>query len=117
MPQAKGAGRRNKLIRVERPVADESFDGAGSGDWVLVREVWAEIQDALPSRGERLAEGMNIATRPARVRIRYRTDISTSMRFVHGTRIMQIVAGPAEVGNREEIEFMVEEYSPAGNSA
>lgn len=110
-------GTLNRRITIEQPVADEAFDGAGSGTWQKVDDVWANVQDALPSRAERLASGINMAARPARVRIRFREDISPDMRFVMGTRIMQIVSGPAELGFREGLEFMVEEYSPAGNPA
>lgn len=111
------ASRLDRRIRIERPVADTSLDGAGSGTWALVAEVAAEVVDALPSRGERLADGINVATRPARVRIRYREGLNASMRFVMGARIMQITAGPAELGRREALEFMVEDYSTAGNGA
>lgn len=122
-------GRLRHRIRIERPEADTSFDGAGSGAWVLVAEVWAHIEDALPSRAERLDDGINIAARPARVRMGYRSGITPNMRFVHrwatvdttidysGARIMQIVSGPAELGNRDGLEFMVEDYSTAGNTA
>lgn len=110
-------GTLDRRIRIERPVADGSFDGAGSGTWEPVATVWASVVDALPSRGERLADGMNIAARPARVRIRYRSDVTSDMRFVMGERIMQIISGPAEIGRREALEFMVEEYRPAGNPA
>ncbi len=110
-------GTLNRRIRIEQPVADGSFDGAGSGTWQPVAEVWANVQDMLPSRGERLADGINVAARPARVRIRHRTDVTSAMRFVMGDRIMQVVSGPAELGFREALEFMVEEYSPAGNAA
>jgi head-tail adaptor len=116
-------------VRIERPVADTSLDGAGSGSWDLVQdEVAAEVEDMLPSRAERMAEGINVASRPARVRLRYRDDIKPSMRFVMGAtvvdevvdyssaRIMQIIAGPAKLG-RDGVEFIVEEYSPAGNPA
>jgi head-tail adaptor len=104
-------------VRIERPVADESLDGAGSGSWELVQDdVAAEVEDMLPSRGERLATGINVTTRPARVRLRFRDDITSSMRFVVGDRIMQITAGPAKLG-RDAIEFMVEDYSAAGNPA
>lgn len=114
----RGLGSRtDKLVRLERPVADDSLDGAGSGTWALVDEVWAEIVDMLPSRGERLATGINLATRPARVRMRYRDDISNGMRLVLGARIMQIITVPAELGRREGLEFMVEDYNPAGNPA
>ena len=104
-------------IRIEQPGADQSFDGAGSGSWILVAEVWANVRDMLPSRGERLADGVNVAARPSRVRIRFRDDVTSEMRFVLGERIMQIVSGPAELGWREGLEFVVEEYRPAGNPA
>lgn len=124
------AGELDKQIRIERPVAAAAFKGAGSGSWALVEgDVWAGIRDMLPSRGEKLAEGINVTTRPARVRMRYREDVTTAMRFVlgatvtddvvdySGARIMQVVAGPAEIGTRDGVEFMVEEYRPAGNGA
>ncbi len=110
-------GSLDKFIRIERPVADAGFDGAGSGSWELIDEVWANVQDALPSRGERLAGGINVAARPARVRIDYREDITASMRFVLGSRIMQIVSEGAELGRQDGLEFMTEEYRPAGNPA
>ena len=110
-------GTLDRRIRIERPVADASFDGAGSGTWEPVATVWASVQDALPSRAEKLGEGINMAARPARVRMRFRADVTPDMRFVMGARIMQIVSGPAELGRREALEFMVEEYRPAGNPA
>lgn len=120
------ASKLNRRVRIERPVPDNSFDGAGSGSWALVKEVWAEVQDTLPSRGERLAEGINLATRPARFRMRYRDGVTSSMRLVLLRKVggalipereMQIVAGPAILGNRDGLEFMVEDYKPAGSGA
>ncbi|TCD04273.1 head-tail adaptor protein [Erythrobacteraceae bacterium CFH 75059] len=108
------AGDLRYRIRIERPVADDSFTGAGSASWQLVASVRAQVQDMLPSRGEKLADGLSIATRPARVRIRYRNDIDASMRVVMGDRVMQIVSAPAEIGNRDGLEFMAEDYSTAG---
>ncbi|RYE51057.1 MAG: head-tail adaptor protein [Hyphomicrobiales bacterium] len=110
-------GSLDKFIRIERPVSDDAFDGAGSGEWVLVAQVWANVQDILPSHGERLADGINAAARPARVRISYREDVTPAMRFVHGARIMQIVSDRAELGRKDGLEYMTEEYSPAGNPA
>lgn len=120
-------GRLNRRVQIERPIADTSLDGAGSGTWAAVgTPVWAEVEDKLPSRGERLADGINVAARPARVRMRYRADVTSDMRLVLlrkqgddyvADRVMQIVAGPAELGFREGLEFMAEEYRPAGNPA
>ncbi|WP_084581783.1 head-tail adaptor protein [Sphingomonas azotifigens] len=112
----------NRRVRIERPVPDTSLDGAGSGTWALVKEVWAEVQDNLPSRGEKLADGINVAARPARVRIRFRDDVASNMRIVLlrkkvPERVMQIIAGPAVLGNRDGLEMVVEDYRPAGNPA
>jgi head-tail adaptor len=107
----------DRRVRIERPLSDEEFDGAGSGSWHLFCECWANIQDMLPSRMEREEGGVNMAARPARVRIRYREGVTADMRFVWGARVMQIVSGPAEIGRRDAMEFMVEDYRPAGNAA
>ncbi len=125
------AGKLRHRIRIQRPVADDAFDGAGSGGWALVAEVAANVQDMLPSRGERLAEGFSATQRPSRVRIRYRAGVTSSMRILIGRnvrdeddeivwqtdRTAQIVSEPAELGFRDGLEFMVEEYRPAGNPA
>lgn len=123
------SGRYRDRLRIERSVPDDSFDGAGSAEWALVVELYAEVQDTLPSRAERLSDGINLATRPARVRMRWRTDITPAMRFVlgatvngstidyTGARIMQVVSGPAHKRDTDEAEFMVEDYSTAGGGA
>ncbi len=117
------ARRLDRRVRIERPVPDPSLTGAGSGSWVTVADrVPASVMDMLPSRGERPAEGMTVATRPARVRMRFRSDVTSAMRLVDVTwgvdgRVMQIITVPAELGRREGLEFMVEDYSPAGNRA
>lgn len=124
-------GELDRRIRIELPVADDSLDGAGSGSWALVCEIAAGVVDMLTSRGERLADGINATNRPARVRIRYRNDVASNMRVLIGRRLRgsdgnaawytdreaQIVTVPAELGRREGLEFMIEDYSPAGNGA
>lgn len=102
-------GRLNTQLRVERLVADDAFDSAGAETWVAIAaQPWAEVQDVLPSRAERQEGGFTTTTGRARVRMDYRTDITTDMRFIGKGRMMTIVSGPAELGNRDGIEFMVE---------
>ena len=116
-------GELDSLIRIERPVPGVELDAAGSGVWETVEEdVWAVIRDMLPSRGEKIADGINVAERPARVRMYFREDVTSDMRFVDTTdgidgRIMEIVSGPARIGRREGLEFMVVDYTSAGNGA
>ena len=106
----------DRQIDIERKMPDTAADSAGSEQWVPVAtKVWAQVLDVLPSRGERLAEGINVTTRPARVRMYWREDITPDMRFVMDARKMAIVSGPAELGYREGLQFMVEDYSSAGN--
>ncbi len=125
------SGTLNRRARFERPVADTAIDGAGSGTWVAVATVAASVQDALPSRAEKLAGGINLAAKPSRIRVRYREGLTSDMRISIGRnvrdeggnlvwvtdRITQIVSGPAEIGDRDGLEFMVEEYSTAGGGA
>ncbi|KTW01056.1 hypothetical protein NS355_02385 [Sphingomonas yabuuchiae] len=115
----RAAFRPNKRVQLEQPEADKTFGGAGRGKWVSVTsgKIWAEVRDTLPSRGENLSEGLTIAKRPARIRIRYRPGLTARMRFIVDGRVLQIVAGPAEIGRRYLIEFMAEETTPAGNPA
>lgn len=109
--------RYNRQITFERHVRPAGRGNAGQETWQPVATVWAEVQDALPSRAERLSEGMTMAARPARIRMRYRDDITSDMRIIYGNRVMQITAGPAELGRREGLELMAEDYSTAGGGA
>ena len=106
-------------IRIEQRVVPNApaADDAGAQEWELFGNAWAQVQDVLPSRGERVADGVTLSNRPARIRMRFRSEINSDMRIVIGSRILQIVAGPAMLGRREWLELMAEEYSSAGNPA
>jgi len=76
----------------------------------------AHVQDVLPSKAERFADQIVIANRPARVRIRYRTDLNSSMRVIYGDRTMEIISGPSEIGRHEWLELVCQEFSTAGDA-
>lgn len=81
---------------------------------VFASRISAQVQDVLPSKSEQVSQGIRVATQPARVRIRYMAGITSDMRvIVHGStdRTMEIVGGPAEIGRREWLEMVCEEYS------
>ncbi|MBB6191194.1 SPP1 family predicted phage head-tail adaptor [Sphingobium wenxiniae] len=82
--------------------------------WLRVAAPWAEVVDILPSRSERVAEAIDIAARPCRIRMRYRDDIDASMRVKIGGRMLKIIAGPAELGRRQGTEILAEELSTMG---
>lgn len=113
--------RNRELVIQRRTETQEAVYGTATVTWTDLATVWAEVQDILPSRAERVAEGIDIARRPCRVRMLYRDDVTTDMRFKlpgrggnEADRILQIIAGPAELGFRERVEFVAEELSTGG---
>ena len=109
------ASKLSVRIRIERKlVTRDPQYGTEVVSWVEFACVWAEVKDILPSRAERMAEQIQIARRPARIRIRYLACITLDMRVIIDNRIHQIIAGPSMLGRREAIELMVEELSSEG---
>lgn len=104
-------------IEYKSTTVDATY-GTPSVAWVLLETVWVEAQDVLPSRAESVRLGMQVARDQVRIRMRYRCDITPDMRIVlhRGTDVvLQIVGGPAEIGERQDrIELMCERYSTAG---
>ena len=106
---------RKITILAEQETKDEIYGSTVTDGWELVATVSAQVQDILPSRAGRVAEGININRRPARIRMRYRTDVSLANRIQFEGRQLRIVAGPAEIGRREGIELICEELSTEGD--
>lgn len=104
-------------IRIEAPGAGSDLDYGtpiNAGAWIPLAEVWAEVQDVMPSRSEEVKAGLRLANDTARVRIRYLDGITSDMRIVELTgpkRTLSIIGGPAALGGRRELEFMVERFS------
>lgn len=79
--------------------------------------MWAHFEDEQPSRSESVRQGLAIAANRGLLRMRYRNDIDSTMRvWVHrDTAVLyQIIAGPAQLGRKQEIEMVLEKYSTAG---
>jgi SPP1 family predicted phage head-tail adaptor len=110
-------GRLNERVRIERKsVSQDASYGTEVVTWTTLATVWANVEDVLPSRAEN-TRGIRIENRPARVRMRYRTDVTSDMRLVMMDRaslVMQIVSGPAQIGRRHGLELMAESYTTAG---
>jgi len=86
---------------------------------VVASRIAAEVQDVLPSRSESVEQGIAVAKNRSRIRFWYRPGIDSAMKVtIHGAvdREMQIIGGPAIVGNREAIEIMCEAYSTQGGA-
>ena len=110
------AGDLDRFITIERPASvEDPLYGPQPGGWAVVAaRVPAQVRDDLPSKSESSEAGIEVASRPARVRIRYMRGLSPDMRIiVHNEtdEIFQITGGPAEIGRRQWIEFTVKAFS------
>jgi head-tail adaptor len=107
----------DRLVRVELKTVTQDPDyGSQIETWTTyITETWASIQDITANNQERTNSDLRQLTRPCRIRMRYFPDIDPTMRLVvldRDDRVLQIVSKPAELGRKEGIEFMCEEYQP-----
>lgn len=106
-----------RRITIEKPVAaQDSKFRAYKPTWKTLARVWAERLDMLPSRSEAVRNGLTQGRQQVRYRIRWRADVDSSMRIREGTKLYQIVAGPAEIGRHEYMELMAEAYTTDGSA-
>lgn len=106
---------KERVAIMHRVETQDPIYGTSIVSWEPLATVWAQVQDVLPSRSENIADEISLARRPARVRMRYRDDLDSSMRFVVNGRTLNIIAGPAELGFRAGLEFMAEQLSTQGD--
>lgn len=111
------AGALDRRITFQsRTGTQDSATGAYTYVWAdIVKDptVWAQVQDVI--RPESVDSSISMANRPARIRIRYRDDITADMRIIYGTRTLKITAAPAELGRREGLQIIAEDFSTEGS--
>lgn len=114
-------GQYDRLIRIERPGEERDLDsGVVVPGWLtVVDNMWANIQELTVSNGEVVVGEINIAKRPARIRIPYHASlvVDSSMRIIlldRGNRELRIVTQPIELGNRDALEFVAQEHTTQG---
>lgn len=111
------ASKRDTLITFLSRTASQNDDyGTQEYIWAEHAKEYAEVQDILPSRSEKIDDSISIQRRPCRVRTLYRDDITSDMRIEFEGRTMEIVAGPAELGRRDGSEFICEQLSTQGDA-
>ena len=106
--------RRTRLVVEHRTTTQDPEYGTAIEIWAVFKRLRGEVQDLLPSRGESVAEGIDIAKRPCRIRIRRRDDITSDMRVKIGARTLRIVTMPAEINRGRDTEFVAEELTTEG---
>jgi SPP1 family predicted phage head-tail adaptor len=97
------AGKLRHRITIQQPVEAKGPTGEDVPTWTDLVTIWAEVAD-LQGR-EYLSRTAETAATTVRVVIRERSDIDTTMRVVHGSRILGIeaVIRPSKPGNRMQL--------------
>lgn len=111
-------GPLNTRGRIERQtVTQDQTVGTDVPVWTLVGVRWCGLQDVLPSRAERVRDGVEQSSNQTRIRLRYCTDLDTGMRIIVNRpepQIFRLIAGPAVLGDKDGVEFMAERLSTDG---
>jgi head-tail adaptor len=112
-------GKLDRFVRIEqKTVTQDPVFGSQVETWSTYVETWANIEDVTSGNQERTKSDLRQLTRPCRIRMRYFDGIGPTMRVVvldRDNRLLQIVTKPAELGRKDGIEFMAEEYVTGGN--
>lgn len=102
----------NRRCRIEcKSVTNDPQYGTEQITWVLFSVLWCNVQDVMPSRSEAIKSGLAVGNKQARLRIRYRTGLDSSMRVVLDGVIYQIISDFAEINDRQHLEAMIEKYT------
>jgi len=108
-------GAFNRYVRIEKKTVTNNSDyGSPVIAWVSHAEAWASILDVINKQQESTNNDLRLLKRPCIVQMHYNDTITSDMRVVmldRNNRMLQIVSSPAEVGDRELIQFFAEEYS------
>lgn len=108
-------GTLDKYVEVQVTATTKDPDyGSDITVWVKRNNAWASIQDITTRQQESTNSDLRQLKQPTRVRMRYDAGINVTMRIVviETGRILEIVSQPAELGRRDGIEFMAENYEP-----
>lgn len=107
------AGDLDRLLEFQyQDSTQDAVYGTPVVDWKPHAQVWAQVQDALPSRAERDTGNISVSSNQSTIRVRWRDDIDSAMRIVDlGTgAVFQIIGGPAMLGRRQFAELQCERH-------
>jgi SPP1 family predicted phage head-tail adaptor len=108
-------GKMDRYIRFEQKVVTQDADyGSEVVSWVPYKTCWASITDITSNRMQEYTLGdLRSINRPCKVVVRYDEGIDATMRIVcldRNDRILEIVTKAGELGRREAMEFIAQDY-------
>lgn len=111
----------NTKVRFDqRDSAQDAASGAQVASWTPYATRWAELVDVPAIRiHERIEQNLRLGERLSKLRLRYCEDITPEMRAtdLRTGRVMKLLSpGAALDGEREWTEFLVADFSTAGDA-
>jgi head-tail adaptor len=102
------------LIETKTEVLDTDY-GTGTGTFTYGEFFtgFASVRDVLAGSKEASNQEVRLTKRPVKVVMRYVEGITAGMRVTlqDRDRVLEIVTPPAELGRKEGLEFICEEFS------
>jgi SPP1 family predicted phage head-tail adaptor len=96
-------GSLNRQVTIQSPPTAEDALGQPTGSWTTVATVWANVR-ALNGL-ETIKGGAETSVAKASIRIRYRTDVTSAMRVVHGSTTYEIKAVLPDVAGKRHVDL------------
>lgn len=96
-------GPLDKIVTIKYPVSTpDPVYGTPLITWTTLATVYANVEDVMPSRAESVKLGLSVALNQVRVRFNWRDDVTSAMTITLAapdSRVLQIIAGPASIGD------------------
>lgn len=106
------ASRLRHRATIEAPtVARDASTGAEVITWSTVTQVRVELIESATGNDENLRDGVSTYARPSRVRMWFRTDMTTTRRLNLGAGRLLQITGIAELGYRQGLELACKEWA------
>ena len=103
------AGRMRHRVTIQEPVVARNGYGEAITTWTAVATVWASVEP-ISGREYFAAEHMQSEI-THRVKLRYRSGITSEMRVLYGTRLLRIESVIDWRERREELHLMCQEVA------
>ena len=98
----------NSFVTIEQRAGSQDEAGQSIEDWLPVASMWANIKNRTGAETIR-ADQESSAVRTS-IRIKFRDDITSDMRVVHGARVYEIKAVLPAEDDLDRVDLVCEIY-------
>jgi len=99
-------GQYRHRVLIQRPEGGQDAAGGPLTGFVDVQTVWASIRN--PTGAAAIKAGAEVATARTSIRVRWRTDVLTGWRLVHGATVYGVVIALPDEEGRAHVDLVCE---------